>query len=102
MGFNRYMVECECILKISRIIIICVLIDTWWNVNQEKQAIITMMEQRFNRYMVECEFICCQIKRTAEISFNRYMVECESVWLRFRDIIGRCFNRYMVECELDC
>ena len=56
---------------------VLVLIDTWWNVNQEKQAIITMMEQRF----------------------NRYMVECESVWLRFRDIIGRCFNRYMVECE---
>ena len=80
MGFNRYMVECECILKISRIIIICVLIDTWWNVNEE-----------FTNYLREAGF-----------SFNRYMVECESVWLRFRDIIGRCFNRYMVECELDC
>ena len=96
------MVECECKSPHITFLYSLVLIDTWWNVNQEKQAIITMMEQRFNRYMVECEFICCQIKRTAEISFNRYMVECESVWLRFRDIIGRCFNRYMVECELDC
>ena len=40
----------------SSIIIIWVLIDTWWNVNQEAQR-----KDRyffgFNRYMVECKLI---------------------------------------------
>ena len=44
-SFNRYMVECESSIK----------------------DIIFFNLLGFNRYMVECEFICCQIKRTAEI-----------------------------------
>ena len=32
-GFNRYMVECECIISSSRNSSSVVLIDTWWNVN---------------------------------------------------------------------
>ena len=32
-SFNRYMVECEYILKLESKRIITVLIDTWWNVN---------------------------------------------------------------------
>ena len=32
-GFNRYMVECECRLDISMVLCVRVLIDTWWNVN---------------------------------------------------------------------
>ena len=43
-----------------------VLIDTWWNVNYDVYE-IEELATGFNRYMVECEFICCQIKRTAEI-----------------------------------
>ena len=35
-GFNRYMVECECDTGYFIIILMCVLIDTWWNVNAEK------------------------------------------------------------------
>mgnify|MGYP006994341523 CR=1 FL=1 len=33
IGFNRYMVECECFSIGRRYWIVCVLIDTWWNVN---------------------------------------------------------------------
>ena len=32
-GFNRYMVECEYIARLCFFKSICVLIDTWWNVN---------------------------------------------------------------------
>ena len=32
-----------------------VLIDTWWNVNQNLTANQKRPEYRFNRYMVECE-----------------------------------------------
>ena len=32
-GFNRYMVECECIKNGGTITDTQVLIDTWWNVN---------------------------------------------------------------------
>ncbi len=32
-GFNRYMVECEFVYIKLDCIDICVLIDTWWNVN---------------------------------------------------------------------
>ncbi len=32
-GFNRYMVECEYNSIFYILTIICVLIDTWWNVN---------------------------------------------------------------------
>ena len=54
-----------------------VLIDTWWNVNEE-----------FTNYLREAGF-----------SFNRYMVECElSLFLYISDSFSR-FNRYMVECE---
>ena len=33
-GFNRYMVECECIFEILLKVFDIVLIDTWWNVNK--------------------------------------------------------------------
>ena len=33
MGFNRYMVECECKIQPTNLGKISVLIDTWWNVN---------------------------------------------------------------------
>ena len=33
-GFNRYMVECECIKNGGTITDTQVLIDTWWNVNE--------------------------------------------------------------------
>ena len=34
-GFNRYMVECESVLKIHGVLWAVVLIDTWWNVNKK-------------------------------------------------------------------
>ena len=35
-GFNRYMVECEyTISEVIRIELTSVLIDTWWNVNED-------------------------------------------------------------------
>ena len=33
LGFNRYMVECECNSNIQFSFFVYVLIDTWWNVN---------------------------------------------------------------------
>ena len=33
IGFNRYMVECECNSLANLIHLSTVLIDTWWNVN---------------------------------------------------------------------
>ena len=50
------MVECEfypCRLSIH---LSCVLIDTWWNVNQSFGEEQLKEAFRFNRYMVECEF----------------------------------------------
>ncbi len=41
-GFNRYMVECELITYPSFSILYTVLIDTWWNVNLMKSAVITL------------------------------------------------------------
>ncbi len=32
-GFNRYMVECECVTRGILSFLMSVLIDTWWNVN---------------------------------------------------------------------
>ena len=53
-GFNRYMVECECIYKVTCTILRTVLIDTWWNVNLS--VLVTYRSKPgFNRYMVECE-----------------------------------------------
>ena len=34
---------------------ICVLIDTWWNVNLELFLVVAVCGMGFNRYMVECE-----------------------------------------------
>ena len=39
-GFNRYMVECECIFDRSKNRDVTVLIDTWWNVNSRAEDII--------------------------------------------------------------
>ena len=33
-GFNRYMVECEYVVFRIVCFVPCVLIDTWWNVNE--------------------------------------------------------------------
>ena len=75
-GYNRYMVECECIRTSVTVVCLAVLIDTWWNVNITHSS---------HRYLVS--------------GFNRYMVECElSLFLYISDSFSR-FNRYMVECE---
>ena len=34
ISFNRYMVECELITSVLTVIVLRVLIDTWWNVNK--------------------------------------------------------------------
>ncbi|GEM_PF-6963517 len=45
-GFNRYMVECECVPFAYGIWWIPVLIDTWWNVNY-KTKVTTSKTARF-------------------------------------------------------
>ena len=37
LSFNRYMVECECIISLLLNTLTKVLIDTWWNVNCDNQ-----------------------------------------------------------------
>ena len=37
--------------------IVLVLIDTWWNVNENIMLVHHKCHNSFNRYMVECEFI---------------------------------------------
>ena len=44
-SFNRYMVECEYVIKQGIIIFIVVLIDTWWNVNKIKELVITQIKR---------------------------------------------------------
>ena len=53
--FNRYMVECEYLLRSDIARFERVLIDTWWNVNSVQQLCYFPVSS-FNRYMVECEF----------------------------------------------
>ena len=48
------MVECEFNFSGKMAQMTTVLIDTWWNVNLMKSAVI-MLYHGFNRYMVECE-----------------------------------------------
>ena len=55
MGFNRYMVECECKSAHIAFLYRLVLIDTWWNVNFTSIAYAILSTPSFNRYMVECE-----------------------------------------------
>ena len=38
-GFNRYMVECECVYIIYNHTKKIVLIDTWWNVNGKEASL---------------------------------------------------------------
>ena len=55
-GFNRYMVECESEFGASQIASdFSVLIDTWWNVNENTIVQEIDLSLGFNRYMVECE-----------------------------------------------
>ena len=54
-SFNRYMVECEFLILHNFYNLKSVLIDTWWNVNDETGVFITALGASFNRYMVECE-----------------------------------------------
>ena len=76
-----------------------VLIDTWWNVN-ENTIVQEIDLSSFNRYMVECEFDKSKSKIIKRLGFNRYMVECEYLYIINYAIQGFSFNRYMVECEL--
>ena len=38
-SFNRYMVECESRSSTAILVAVIVLIDTWWNVNQDHQPL---------------------------------------------------------------
>ena len=98
-----------------------VLIDTWWNVNEEIKSEVKIDDTSFNRYMVECELMKQKYFLHFSGSFNRYMVECEldydGLVLRVEQVLIDTwwnvnhpmkwvfttgytgFNRYMVECE---
>ena len=54
MGFNRYMVECKSERQIHALFAKFVLIDTWWNVNND-YIFVQHFAKSFNRYMVECK-----------------------------------------------
>ena len=76
MGFNRYMVECECKRFLSSSVLILVLIDTWWNVNYYGKISITsaykvLIDTWWNVNLDETYHY------SDRFSFNRYMVECE-------------------------
>ena len=75
-----------------------VLIDTWWNVNVYRTK-RSSSNFRFNRYMVECEFGRRTLEVNGRYSFNRYMVECELTFNPINNYDSHSFNRYMVECE---
>ena len=53
---------CESIVKYCFFIVL-VLIDTWWNVNEERRWGMAA-GMSFNRYMVECECLSLSISRT--------------------------------------
>ena len=76
------MVECESLKNKLQSVNNQVLIDTWWNVNYERQKQIKR-RLRFNRYMVECESVSKSARQMNCTSFNRYMVECESRMVTF-------------------
>ena len=121
VGFNRYMVECECrsvprcrgwtvvlidtwwnvnyFAAMSESVSPLVLIDTWWNVNDIILKISFPLPS-FNRYMVECESISENLVKSTVWGFNRYMVECEFAIIVIWYLSAYSFNRYMVECEL--
>ena len=98
-SFNRYMVECESFKSWQMMCLAVVLIDTWWNVNSNEEAL--------NRYMAyvlidtwwnaNCTLFPCPALRT--LRFNRYMVECECSTAKAKCLRNLSFNRYMVECE---
>ena len=46
-----------------------VLIDTWWNVNKSVLVTYTPGEQGFNRYMVECEFVQSYVNLPQSLRF---------------------------------
>ena len=50
------MVECESYGVFNALIFLTVLIDTWWNVNEELEWFVDTVIS-FNRYMVECECV---------------------------------------------
>ena len=71
------MVECEYFIKNKNsYILFWVLIDTWWNVNQQSVQ-SDKHHNGFNRYMVECESRYYTFDIDNPLGFNRYMVECE-------------------------
>ena len=102
-------------------VIATVLIDTWWNVNQEFVDSLLQLSG-FNRYMVECEFnigFFCDNKSDVLIDtwWNvniKFVTHCAAAltvlidtWWNVNIPIARdsklkqaSFNRYMVECEL--
>ena len=93
------MVECELISTSFLICLICVLIDTWWNVNlcgllNIPAALTVLIDTWWNVNLFNLRFKICSA------SFNRYMVECEFVYSGKASMSNRGFNRYMVECEL--
>ena len=92
------MVECESYGVFNALIFLTVLIDTWWNVNEELEWFVDTVIS-FNRYMVECEFVNDADCFFCIHSFNRYMVECEYNNKNNHSYDHKCFNRYMVECE---
>ena len=66
------MVECEYKTAQNIPTIKSVLIDTWWNVNDDNG---TMRKQTvsFNRYMVECELLCpYPVKRQMQVLIDTW------------------------------
>ena len=54
-GFNRNIVECKGTWQRSRLPLSCVLIETLWNVKEERKVLLAGKERGFNRNIVECK-----------------------------------------------
>ena len=55
------------------------LIDTLWNVNDNKCGGTDVHDNRINRYIMECKSLYAPVLSWNFIRINRYIMECKSI-----------------------
>ena len=76
-----------------------VLIETSWNVKEERPVLRQSLLHSINRNIVECkEFSFCGSFDCSD-GINRNIVECKALIIRHIILGSACINRNIVECK---
>ena len=76
-----------------------VLIETYWNVNEDVQLFMKRLRKGINRNILECKYFLTLLRKIPRNRINRNILECKCVLLTSVPTPDDSINRNILECK---